>query len=161
MNPPSFSEPTTIRKLTPPDLAEASRILRGLNPETPTEVISERLATLLSDHPHYHLFGAFVGDVLAGVCGGWVATKIWCGRYLEIDNLVVDPKHRSLGLGSQLILHLEAFGKAMECTVITLDSYAANRSSHRLYHRLGFEIWSFHFVKPLGDWKGNGDFAAS
>lgn len=147
-------EPIRIRALAAGDMTEAAHLLTQLNQETPAALIEERLQTILTDHPHYELFGAFVDDKLAGVVGAWVATKIWCGRYLEIDNLVVDGGQRSLGIGGLLIQHLEALARERECTIIALDSYAANRPSHRLYHRLGFEIWSFHFIKPVGDWKG-------
>ena len=131
-------------------------LLHALNPDTPPAVVEQRLAAILTEHPHYHLIGAFAGDHLAGVAGAWIATKIWCGRYLEIDNLVVDPAQRSTGVGSRLIRHLEETGRARDCKLLVLDSYVSNHPSHRLYHRLGFEIWGFHFVKPIGDWKGNG-----
>ena len=145
-----------IQPLAPGDLASAATLLTQLNPETPAALVAERLHTLLAEHPHYELFGAFSAGKLVGVAGAWIATKIWCGRYLEIDNLVVDPGQRSTGVGTLLIQHLEALARQQDCKIIVLDSYAANRSSHRLYHRLGFEIWSFHFIKPIGDWKGVG-----
>jgi ribosomal protein S18 acetylase RimI-like enzyme len=148
-------ETLSIRTLAADELADAARLLTLLNPDTPPALISERLHTLLADHPHYQLIGAFSGDRLAGVAGAWIATKIWCGRYLEIDNLVVDSEVRSSGIGGKLIEHLESIAKARDCKIVVLDSYAANRPSHRLYHRMGFEIWGFHFVKPIGDWKGN------
>lgn len=148
-------EPIRIRALAAGDMTDAAGLLTQLNQETPAALIEERLRTILADHPHYELYGAFVGDRLAGVVGAWVATKIWCGRYLEIDNLVVDAGQRSLGIGGLLMQHLETLARERGCTIIALDSYAANRSSHRLYHRLGFEIWSFHFIKPIGDWKGD------
>ncbi len=151
-------ENVSIRPLTANDLADASVLLGLLNPETPTELIEERLNRILEQHPNYHLFGAFCGEELAGVSGAWIATKIWCGRYLEIDNLVVSPTHRSSGIGSQLIRRLETLGREHDCKVVVLDSYSSNHPSHRLYYRLGFEIWGFHFVKPIGDWKGNQSF---
>ena len=144
----------TIRPLVSTDLAEAAILLTYLNPETPAAVITERLETVLADHPHYQLYGAFSDGKLVGVAGAWIATKIWCGRYLEIDNIVVDPRQRSAGIGSLLIRHLEGIAAERDCKIVVLDSYTANHPSHRLYHRLGFEIWGFHFVKPLGDWKG-------
>lgn len=144
-----------IRPLGSADLAEASKLLVTLNPETPPLVVEERLQTILAEHPHYRIVGAFSGSAMAGVAGAWLATKIWCGLYLEIDNLVVGESHRSEGIGTLLIQDLEAFGRQRDCKVLVLDSYTANHPSHRLYHRLGFEIWGFHFVKPLGDWKGN------
>lgn len=144
----------SIRPLGQADIDDAIRLLGALNPETPPPVVRERLESILAAHAHYHLVGAFDGDVLVGVCGAWVATKIWCGRYLEIDNIVVDPERRSGGAGTALIRHFEALARELDCKIIVLDSYTSNHASHRLYHRLGFEIWGFHFVKPVGDWSG-------
>ncbi len=145
----------SIRPLAPSDLIAAAGLLTLLNPETPAALIAARLETILAEHSHYQLLGAYADDKLAGVAGAWIATKIWCGRYLEIDNLVVDPAQRSAGIGAQLIRHLESLALAGDCNIVVLDSYTANHPSHRLYHRLGFEIWGFHFIKPIGDWKGS------
>ncbi len=144
----------SIRPLGPADLPTAAQLLAPLNPDTSQGLILERLKTVLTDHPHYELFGAFSDGTMAGVAGAWIATKIWCGRYLEIDNLVVSENHRSCGIGSRLMAHLEELARERDCKVLVLDSYASNTASHRLYYRLGFEIWSFHFIKPIGDWKG-------
>ncbi len=149
-------DPIEIRPLTIYDIADAARLLGTLNPDTPLPVVTARLETILAEHPHYQIFGAFREDRLVGVCGAWIATKIWCGRYLEIDNLVVDPELRSSGTGTLLISHMETIGRESGCDIIVLDSYTANHPSHRLYHRLGFEIWGFHFVKPIGNWSGKG-----
>lgn len=150
-----MKETISIRPLISADLTAAAELLVLLNAETPLPLIQERLKTLLTDHEHYQLIGAYSGDALVGVAGAWIATKIWCGRYLEIDNLVVADRCRSAGIGSQLISFLEAVGRERDCKILVLDSYTANKPSHRLYHRLGFEIWGFHFIKPLGDWKGS------
>ena len=106
------SESIEIRPLSTPDLAVAACLLGKLNPDTPVSLVLERLQTILSEHPHYHLIGAFNSRGLLGVCGAWVATKIWCGRYLEIDNLVVELDSRSSGVGTRLIRHLEIIAKA-------------------------------------------------
>jgi ribosomal protein S18 acetylase RimI-like enzyme len=150
-----MKEVITLRPLVSSDLERAAELLVALNTETPLPLIAERLQTLLSEHDHYQLVGAFSGPLLIGVAGAWIATKIWCGRYLEIDNLVVSESHRSTGIGSQLIAHLEAVGRERDCKILVMDSYTVNTASHRLYHRLGFEIWGFHFIKPIGDWKAS------
>ena len=147
---------TEIRPLSTSDIGDAVRLLALMNPETPEDIVRERLETMLRDHAHYELLGAFVGGRLAGVAGAWVATKIWCGRYLEIDNIVVDPGVRGGGVGSALISRMVESARERGCRVAVLDTYVSNHASHRLYHRLGFEVWGFHFIKPLGDWKGNG-----
>lgn len=147
-------ESISIQPLAADDLSAAADLLTQLNPETPAIIITQRLRSLLAEHTHYQLFGAFTSGRLVGVAGAWIATKIWCGRYLEIDNLVVSTEQRSSGIGSLLIRHLEELAHQRDCKIVIMDSYTNNHPSHRLYHRLGFEIWGFHFIKPLGDWKG-------
>lgn len=148
--------PCTIRPLQRVELADALRLLGELNPEMSEEVVKSRLEEILDQHPHYQLFGAFDGQEMVGVCSAWIATKVWCGRYLEIDNIVVREDYRSRGVGSQMMDHLELLGREQDCKIVVLDSYTSNHASHRLYHRKGFEIWGFHFVKPVGDWEGKG-----
>jgi ribosomal protein S18 acetylase RimI-like enzyme len=120
-------ETPDIRRLSATDLDEAARLLGQLNPDTPLPLVRARLDTILAEHPHYQIIGAFSGRRLVGVCGAWVATKIWCGKYLEIDNLVVDSELRSGGVGTLLIRHLEQLGHEQDCKVLVLDSYTANQ----------------------------------
>ena len=138
-----------IRPLAPADHDDAVRLLVQLNPEVPEKTVRRRFETILTDHPHYQAYGAYSGTTLVGLAGGWVATKVWCGLYLEIDNLVIDPEYRSSGIGTILMNALEERGKELGCNILVLDSYVSNSPSHRLYHRLGYEIRGFHFVKEL------------
>lgn len=139
----------TVRPLKEADYRDATRLLGHLNPDCTREVLVERLETIITEYPHYHPVGAFVDGEMLAFAGGWIATRIWCGRYLEIDNIVVHPAHRSKGLGTALIHHFEKLAKELGCNLLALDSYTSNHSSHRLYHRLGYEIWGFHFVKQI------------
>ncbi len=138
-----------VRLVESHEQSDALRLLAGLNPEVGIEELEARLARIEGQHPHYELYGAFDGDVLVAVCGAWVATKLWCGRYLEIDNIVTDPERRSEGAGTQLMEAMETLARERDCEILVLDSYASNTASHRLYHRLGYEIKGFHFVKEL------------
>ncbi len=140
-----------IRLLGPDDLTAAVSLLTDLNPNVPEGIVRQRFETIQAQHPHYHAYGAFSGASLIGVAGAWVATKIWCGLYLEVDNLVIDPSHRSSGVGTLLLNALEHRAKELGCNILVLDSYVSNSPSHRLYHRLGYEIRGFHFVKELED----------
>lgn len=140
-----------IRLLSPDDLNAATGLLAQLNPGVPEEIVRQRFETILADHPHYHAYGAFNGPELIGLAGAWIATKVWCGLYLEIDNLVIDPAHRSSGVGTCLMNALENRANELGCKLLVLDSYVSNSASHRLYHRLGYEIRGFHFVKELSD----------
>ena len=140
-----------IRLLSPDDLPAAVGLLAGLNPKVPEEIVRQRFERILTEHPHYQAYGAFSDQTLIGIAGAWVATKVWCGLYLEVDNLVIDPEHRSSGAGTLLLNALEGRAKELGCNILVLDSYVSNSPSHRLYHRLGYEIRGFHFVKELED----------
>ncbi len=138
-----------IRRVEAHEQPQALRLLAGLNPELEAHELKRRMDDMIANHDHYELYGAFDGDDLVAVCGAWEATKLWCGRYLEIDNIVTDPDRRSQGVGSQLMQAMEDIARKRNCEILVLDSYASNTSSHRLYHRLGYEIKGFHFVKEL------------
>ena len=138
-----------VRLVESHEQSEALRLLAGLNPDVSAEQLESRMSEILEKHPHYELYGAYDGDSLVAVCGAWVATKLWCGRYLEVDNIVTDPERRSMGAGTQLMEAMENLARERDCEILALDSYASNTASHRLYHRLGYEIKGFHFVKEL------------
>ena len=132
-------------------LPEVIHVLSFLNPGVTPEELRRRCETILTGHGNYELLGAWSGDVLVGVSGLWHGTKLWCGSYLEVDNFVVHPDHQNRGIGSALLRALEEIARQRDCNIMVLDSYTNNHASHRLYHRFGFEIWGFHFIKPLRD----------
>ena len=140
-----------LRPLTKRDSLAATGLLAHLNPDCSTAVLRQRYETILAEHPHFRSIGAFLDGALVGLAGIWIATKIWCGRYLEIDNIVVHPLHRDKSIATALFAHLEELARSEDCNLLVLDSYTSNHPSHRLYHRLGFEIWGYHFVKPIAD----------
>lgn len=146
--------PLSLRQICDDELPQAIALLAVLNADVSESEVAERLRRILFEHPNYRLYGAFEGSRLLGVCGAWIATKVWCGRYLEVDNLVVDPNQRSCGVGTQLLDFMEKLGRESDCRILVLDSYTSNHSSHRLYHRLNYEIKGFHFVKVLADHTG-------
>lgn len=146
--------PATIARIPESRLPDAAKLLTFLNTESPEEVLLKRLQTILAQYPNYQLWGAIREGKLVGVAGIWLGTKVWCGNYLEIDNLVIHPDYRSKGIGSLLLERLENVGLQNDCNVLVIDSYTNNHASHRLYHKLGFEIWSFHFVRKIGNFTG-------
>lgn len=88
-------------------------------------------------------------DKILGVSGIWIGYKLYCGKYLEMDNVVVDHECRNLGIGA--ILYESALKIAQEesCRVMMLDAYLENTGAHRFYERNGFEKKGFHFIKKV------------
>ena len=68
--------------------------IRFLYPKITLEKYKSFLFDML---PHnYTQIAVFENDVCLGITGCWSATKLWTGKYLEIDNFVVHPEHRSI-----------------------------------------------------------------
>ena len=84
-----------------------------------------------------------------GLAGFWIASKLWCGRYLELDNVIVYPNHRSKGIGKILTNYLVDKAIENDCTMVVLDAYTTNFAAHKFYINHGFEPKGFHFVKYL------------
>lgn len=138
-----------IRPITPEEVPAAVALLTILNPDKTPELIGSRLEAILRDHPHYLPIGAFIEGDMKGFVGAWIATRIWCGRYLEVDNFVVHPDARGGGIGTRLMARLEDLARENDCDVVALDTYVTLHDAHRLYHRLGYSVLGYHFVKTL------------
>jgi len=73
----------------------------------------------------------------------------YCGRRLEVEDLVTAEATRSHGHGKTLVGWLEARARAEGCPTITLHSATHRDRAHRFYFREGFHILAFHFSKAL------------
>jgi len=143
MNPPE------LRPVRPDEHPAVFELLADYYSDLEPATIRQRFERILADHPHYQAWGAFLDQRLIGLAGVWIGTKLWCGRYLEVDNFVVHPDHRGQGVGSRLMGRLEELAREADCDMVALDTYTSLHDAHRLYHRLGYAILGYHFVKKL------------
>jgi len=89
------------------------------------------------------------GEVRA--IGLWrVFETTYCGRRLEIEDLVSSEAHRSLGYGAALLRWFDAQAISLGCPTTTLHSAVHRDRAHRFYFREGFHIMGFHFSRPSG-----------
>ena len=84
-----------------------------------------------------------------GLAGFWIASKLWCGRYLELDNVIVHPNHRSKGVGKLMTEYLIQKATDNNCIMTVLDAYTTNFTAHKFYMNHGFNPKGFHFIKYL------------
>jgi GNAT superfamily N-acetyltransferase len=102
--------------------------------------------------PHnYTQVAVFENDQCLGLTGCWSGTKLWSGKYLEIDNFIVHPEHRKKGIGKMMTDFIDKKAKENECTMIVLDAFTGNFSAHRFYYNQGYVPKGFHFLKILND----------
>ncbi len=137
----------SIRLLAENELAVMMPLIEVLNPGTPPAVLAGRLAEMRGNG--YRCAGAFVEHRCVGVAGMWFGTRFWCGRYVDIDNVVVDPSWRGRGIGQALLDWVEGYARREGCEKAVLDAYATNDRAHAFYMRRGYRIIGFHFDKDL------------
>ncbi|QSB27294.1 GNAT family N-acetyltransferase [Flavobacterium sp. CLA17] len=136
---------------TVPEMLMQIETMRFLYPNLSVEKYEAYLAEMV---PHNYIqIGVFEGESCVGITGCWSATKLWTGKYLEIDNFVVNPNHRSKGIGKLLTDYIEEKAMTLECSSIVLDAFTGNFAAHRFYYNQGYGPKGFHFVKILDEKK--------
>lgn len=138
-----------IKEIT--DLAEMVQqlpLIQCLNPNMEPARYEALLRLMLPQQ--YRMVGVFDGTTCLGLSGYWIGTKLYSGKYLEVDNFVVDEQYRSQGIGKLLIDWLTAQAAKHQCETMMLDAYVVNNAAHKFYLREGFVIKGFHFLKKLG-----------
>lgn len=122
-------------------------LIEQLNPTTAREVLQSRLSEMAG--LNYHCVGAFDGDRLIGVTGYWIGVRLYCGRYVDLDNVIVDEEYRSSGIGKKIVAWIEDRARELGCQVAMLDCYVIKSEAHKFYFREGYSILGFHFIKNL------------
>jgi GNAT superfamily N-acetyltransferase len=102
--------------------------------------------------PHnYAQLTVFDEDICVGLTGFWTGTKLWSGKYIEIDNFIVHPNYRKKGVGKAMTNYLDQKAKELDCAMIVLDAFTGNFKAHRFYYNQGYSPKGFHFVKIINE----------
>ena len=111
----------------------------------------DKYANFLQDMiPHnYKQIAVFENEICVGITGYWFGTKLWTGKYLEIDNFVVHPYHRKKGIAKLMTDYLAKKASELHCTCIVLDAFTQNFDAHRFYYNQGYNPRGFHFIKTI------------
>ncbi|MFE3868346.1 GNAT family N-acetyltransferase [Flavobacterium sp. LS2P90] len=142
--------PLIIKELTTIEEMLANiEVMRFLYPKFTSEKYESYLVEMI---PHnYKQVAVFENEICVAVSGFWSGTKLWSGKYIEIDNFIVHPDHRSKGLGKMMTDYVDALAKETGCTMIVLDAFTGNFTAHRFYYNQGFVPKGFHFLKILNE----------
>jgi len=137
-----------IRELkTKAEMLAQLHVLHEMYPSLSLEEYSKELDEML---PHrYGQVAVFENNECLGLTGYWLGSKLWCGKYLELDNVVVCAKHRSKGIGKLLFDFMLEKAKKEKVTMLSLDSYTSNFKAHKFFYNEGYAPRGFHFINIL------------
>ncbi|PIF61352.1 MULTISPECIES: GNAT family N-acetyltransferase [unclassified Flavobacterium] len=139
-----------IRELTTvEEMLSNIEVMRFLYPTFTVEKYESYLVEMIPYN--YKQVAVFENEVCVAVSGFWSGTKLWSGKYIEIDNFIVHPEHRSKGLGKMMTDYVDVLAKETGCTMIVLDAFTGNFTAHRFYYNQGYVPKGFHFLKILNE----------
>jgi ribosomal protein S18 acetylase RimI-like enzyme len=131
------------------EMLQNIEIIRFLYPGFSLEKYESYLKEMV---PHnYKQLAVFENEICIAVTGFWTGTKLWSGKYIEIDNFIVHPEHRSKGLGKMMTDYIDVKAKEEDCSMIVLDAFTGNFTAHRFYYNQGYGPKGFHFVKIINE----------
>jgi GNAT superfamily N-acetyltransferase len=112
------------------------------------DVLRQRLDAMLAQ-ANFRCIAAYGGERMVGLSGFWIGTQLWCGKYIEADNLVVDEGLRSKGIGARLTAWIEAEGERCGCTIVRIAMMLGKERTHQFYARNGYFDDGLLMVKAL------------
>jgi RimJ/RimL family protein N-acetyltransferase len=104
----------------------------------------EKMKTVLlniQSNKNYALFVAEMDSIIIGTIFGIVCDELYgeCKPFLVMEDLVVDPKYRRLGIAKQLVNEIELFGTKMKCTQIQFITERNREGTVQFYESIGFD----------------------
>ena len=123
-------------------------LFKQLNPKMDINRI-ENILTTMTEMPNYKCFALFTNDDLIGISSGWTTVRIYCGKQLELDNVIIDTQIQSKGFGKYFINAIKQWSISNNYKSLGLNTYVENSRSHKFYFNEGFKILGFHFEHKL------------
>ncbi|MFV0566794.1 MAG: GNAT family N-acetyltransferase [Flavobacteriaceae bacterium] len=143
-----MTDETAFKILTVEYLDDIAELGQQLNPKL---TLNETKAFLrqMFKFDNYTCFGAFLNNKLVGISSAWATVRLYSGKQLEVDNVIIDKRFQSKGIGKMFFEFIELWAKENEFETIELNTYVQNSKSHKFYFNLGFSILGFHFYKRI------------
>jgi len=77
----------------------------------------------------------------------WTLVKLYNGKHLEPDNVIIHPDYRNKGIGELMMAWIDNYAKEQNCEVIELNCYVENLKGIEFWKKTGLYIRGHHFQK--------------
>lgn len=117
-----------------------------LNRETiPMDILQTRLNEMIP--MGYQCIGAYDHEELIGICGVWVLNKLYSGKHVEPDNVIISPQYQGKGIGELMLNFLNDYAKEIGCDRAEVNCYAKNVRGKKFWENQGYEALGIHLIK--------------
>ncbi|WP_235914957.1 GNAT family N-acetyltransferase [Flagellimonas ochracea] len=99
----------------------------------------------------YQCIGVYDQERLIGICGVWTLNKLYAGKHLEPDNVMIDPNYQGKGIGNLLMQFLFEYAKEIGCEGTEVNCYAKNIRGKKFWESHGYEALGYHLVKRFNN----------
>lgn len=123
-------------------------LIQLLNPELNWLDFKQYCLEMYDDN-NYTFYAVYSKNELVGLCGCWIATKFYTGKYLEIDNFIIAPAYQGKGIGAEFVDYIKGVAIANHCKMLMLDAYLVNSKAHAFYEKHGFKAKGYHFLYKI------------
>jgi predicted N-acetyltransferase YhbS len=132
----------TIQKLTAADLPELAVLYQELMSEPTNDAAMAATFEWMAANSDYltlvaKLDGAVVGSLMGIVCRELVGR---CRPFVVIENVIVAPDRRRMGVGRALMTEIEHLARERDCSMIEFCSGSHRKEAHRFYESLGYGL---------------------
>ncbi|MFN2586514.1 MAG: GNAT family N-acetyltransferase [Actinomycetota bacterium] len=131
------------------ELGRAWPVMRELRDHLDEERWLELMDVMTPDG--YRLLSLQEDDgTIVALAGIRIATNLYYGRHVWVDELVTTGGARSRGYGRMLLGRVEDLAAAESCEVVALSSALHRADAHRFYEQhMGYDRVSYSFVKKV------------
>lgn len=152
-------EPISIREMRDNDLPSPVRLYH--EPDSPgdagqhgTKEASEdahKVFARIKADEHQRTFLACSGDSVVGTFVLLIVPNLahGCLPWAVVENVVVDPRYRGVGVGRAMMEFARARALESGCYKIVLSSNVARKEAHRFYEHLGWRKSHFGYSLEL------------
>lgn len=132
----------TIKEVAEEDLDHLAILLEELT-QSPTERTRMRENfCFMEENDDYIVLGAYDGGKLVGSLMGIVCRDLAGAGdpFLVIENVIVSSACRGRGVGRELMLAIEAFGRRRCCAYAMFVSGSQRKAAHKFYESMGYRL---------------------
>lgn len=138
----------SFRKLGVNKLETIAHLVHQINPSKPIQEVIQSLRANFK-YNNYFCIGFYDQDHLVGLTSCWTTSKVYSGKQLEVDNVIIDKSFQSRGYGKIFFELIEQWAKENGYKSVELNTYIENDRSHKFYFNQGYKIGGYHFLKAL------------